>query len=172
MIMIDLTSHRLGETDQLIDIDSKDDLKQLILAMSQQAQHRILIFSHHLEDSLFDNEELYEAIKNLAIKTRRTHIQIIVQDTKPLTSQGHRLLQLARRVSSHMSIKLAAKEHQEIIKTFIIYDDCGYIIQSNPDRYDGVGNFYAPLKTRQLYEQFEDIWTRAIIDSSLRRLSL
>lgn len=170
--MIDLTSHRLGETDQLIDVDSRDDLKQLILAMSQQAQHRILIFSHHLENSLFDNDEIYEAIKDLAIKTRRTHIQIIVQDTKPMASQGHRLLKLARRISSHVSIKLAAKEHQEIFETFIIFDDRGYIIHSNPDRYDGVGNFYSPLKTRQLYEQFEDIWARGIIDSSLRRLSL
>ncbi|MCU7940098.1 MAG: hypothetical protein KZQ64_07110 [gamma proteobacterium symbiont of Bathyaustriella thionipta] len=170
--MIDLTSHKLGETDQLIEVAQKEDFQQLLLSMSQQAQHRILIFSHHLEHSLFDNDELFEAIKNLAIKNQRTHIQILLQDAKPMTTKGHRLLKLAQRISSHMTIKIAAKEHHDIFETFIIFDDRGYIIHTHPERYDAVGNFYAPLKTQQLYEQFEELWSRGIIDNSLRRLSL
>ena len=170
--MIDLTTQTLGKTDQLIEVVLKDDLKQLILAMSQQAQHRILIFSHHLKHSLFDNDELYEAIKNLAIKDRRTHIQILVQDTRHMASKGHRLLKLARRISSHISIKLTAKEHQDIFETFIIFDNCAYILLTHPEHYDAVGNFYAPLKTRKLSELFEEYWERSIIDNSLRQLSL
>jgi len=105
--MIDLSSHRPGKTDQLIEVEHKDDLKQLILSLSQQAQQRILIFSHHLEHRLFDSDELYEAIKDLAIKNQRTHVQILLQDTKSMTTKGHRLLKLARRISSHITIKLA-----------------------------------------------------------------
>lgn len=170
--MIDLTSHKLGETDQHIEVDLKEDLKQLILAMSQQAKHRILIFSHDLDHFLFDTEELYEAIKNLAINSRRTHIHILVQDARPMTKNGHRLLRLARRISSHMQIKITAKEHRDIIETFIILDDRGYIVKSHPERYEAYGNFYEPLKTHQLSDQFEELWNRGNIDSSLRRMSL
>ena len=170
--MIDLTSYKLGETDQLVEVELLEDLRQLILAMSQQAQHSILIFSHHLDKNLYDTEELYEAIKNLAIKSHRTHIHILVQDARPMTKNSHRLLELARRISSHISIKVTAKEHQDIVETFIIFDDHAYIIQGNPDRYDARGNFYAPRNTRKLSEQFHDMWERGIVDNTLRRLSL
>ncbi len=169
---MDLTAYTLGETDQLLKIDNKDDFTALILAMSQQARYKILIFSHHLEHLLFDNEPLYEAIKQLAIKNHRTHIQILLQDPKPMTKKGHRLLNLARRISSHISIKQAHKEQQELFETFIIFDDRGYIMHTNPDRYDAYGNFYAPIKTKQLSEQFADYWEQGTIDNSLRRLSL
>lgn len=170
--MIDLTSHILGETDQLIEVNLREDLRQLILSMSQQARHRILIFSHDLDHTLFDTDELYEAIKTLAIASHRTHIHIIVQDAKPMTQKGHRLLNLARRITSHIKIKVTAKEHEDILESFIIFDDRAYIVRNNPERFEAYGNFYEPLKTRQLSEEFEELWNRSIIDSSLRRLSL
>ena len=83
-----------------------------------------------------------------------------------------RLLKLARRISSHISIKLAAKEHQDIFETFMIFDNSAYILLTHPERYDALGNFYGPLKTGHLSEQFEELWQRATVDSSLRRLSL
>lgn len=170
--MIDLTSHLLGETEQLIEVDLREDLRQLILTMSQQAKHQILIFSHDLEHSLFDTDELYEAIKTLAIASQRTHIHIIVQDAKPMTQKGHRLLGLARRISSHIKIKVTAKEHNDLLESFIIFDDQAYIVQNNPELFIAYGNFYEPLKTRQLSGEFDELWARGIIDSSLRRLSL
>jgi len=170
--MIDLTAHTLGETNELIELDLREDLRQLILSMSQQAKHRILIFSHSLDHALFDTDELYEAIKTLAIASQRTHIHIIVQDAKNMTSKGHRLLELTRRITSHMKIKVTAREHKDILETFIIFDGCAYIVQNNPELFQAYGNFYDPLKTRQLSEQFDELWARGIIDSSLRRLSL
>ncbi len=140
--------------------------------MSQQAQQRIVIFSHHLDAALFDYDAYYEVIKALAIKNRRTHIHILLQDVQPMIRKGHRLLNLARRISSHITIKLTATEHQDILETFILFDDRGYIIQTHPERYDGMANFYDPLKTRQLGEQFEQLWAQASIPGSLRRLSL
>ena len=170
--MIDLTTYKLGETDQLIEVESREDLRQLILAMSEQTQHRILIFSHQLDNSLFDTEELYDAIKNLAVRSQRTHVHILLQDARPMTRNSHRLLDLTRRISSHMSIKITAREHREIFETFIVFDDQAYIIQDNPERYDARGNFYSPLQTRQLAEQFLEMWEQGIIDNTLRRLSL
>ncbi len=170
--MIDLTSYKIGETDQLIEVDDREDLSDFILTLAQQAQHRILIFSHDLDKALFDTDALYEAIKNLAIKSRRTHIHILVHDPKPMVKDGHRLLQLARRISSHMAIKITAKEHHDVYENFILFDDDAYIIRDNPTRFTGKGTFNAPLKTRQLSDQFLEMWERGRVDSSLRRLSL
>ncbi len=170
--MIDLTSHILGESNNFIELDCREGLRQLILTMTQQTTHRILIFSHSLDHTLFDTDELYEAIKLLAIKNKRTHIHILVQDTKPMTQKGHRLLNLTRRISSHMQIRITAEEHKDILETYIIFDDRAYIVQNHPERFEAYGNFFDPLKARQLTEQFEELWNRANIDSSLRRLSM
>jgi len=164
--------HILEKTNQLIILDNKADLKSLIFTMSQQAKKYILIFSHHLDSQLFDNEALYEVIKHLAIKSPRTYIKILLQDSKPMTTNGHRLLTLARRISSHIEIKVVAKEHLDIIETFLIFDDHAYIIHQHPERYEAEANFSDPLKTKHLNEQFKEMWDHATIDSSLRQLSL
>ena len=170
--MMDFSNYKLGETDEEIEVELRDDLKNLILTMSQQARHRILIFSHDLDNSLFGDDPFYEAIKTLAIQDRRSHIHILVQDPKPMVQIDHRLLKLSRRISSHMSIKVVAKEHQDVIENFVIFDDRGYVLQDHPARYEGVGNFYAPLKTRQLADHFMEMWERGVVDASLRQLSL
>ena len=170
--MLDLSQHLIGQTDQLINVDLKADLAQLILVMSQQAEKRICIFSHHLDHVLFDQVALYDAIKALAIKNRHTYIQILVQDTKPMTRKGHQLLELSRRLSSHIAIKKVSKDQQNILKTFIIFDNYAYITHDDPDRYDGKANFYAPMAVRQFSEKFELFWQQAHIDSSLRQLNI
>jgi len=170
--MIDLSSHQLGETDELIEVEFREDLRDLILAMGEQAQHRILIFSHDLDKSLYGAQELYEAIKTLAVKSHRTHIQILLHDAGSMTKNGHRLLELARRISSHISIKVTSNEYKDVYETFVVFDDRGYVVQEHHDRYEGSGNFYAPGQTRLLSEQFHEMWERAVVDSTLRRLSL
>ncbi len=47
--MIDLNNYKLGETQELITVDNQDAFRQLLITMSQQAQHRIWIFSHNLD---------------------------------------------------------------------------------------------------------------------------
>lgn len=170
--MSEFDSYTLGESDQLLEIAGKDDLKQLIVSMSQQAIRQILIFSHDLDAFLFDNDELYQAVKTLAIKNRYTHIDIVLQDIKPITKNGHRLLTLARRTPSKVSIKLAAKDDQRIMETFLIFDNNGYLLHKHPERYEAQASFYESIKAKHLQEQFGELWDRATIDSSLRKLSL
>ncbi len=170
--MINPENFILGETRQLIKVDSQEDFKQLVLAMSQQATKRILIFSHNLDIRIFNTTELYEVIKNLAIKNARTHIHILVQESDHMVKNDHQLLRLAQRISSHIMVKKTAKEHKAIYQTFIIFDDCGYIIHEDPLRFNARGDFYNPLESRKLAEQFAEMWAVGSVDNSLRRLSL
>ena len=162
----------LGKSDEIIDIHNHDDFFQILLQMSQQSRRNILIFSHSLDHRIYDNEDMYTAFKDLAIASRHTYIKILLQDAKPMTTRGHRLLELSRHLSSHVAIRLTAKEHKDILKTFILVDDCGFIIQDNPHRYDARCSFNAPLHARDLKEKFTDMWERGFEDNSLRRLGL
>ncbi len=89
-----------------------------------------------------------------------------------MVKNDHRLLRLAQRISSHMQVKLTAKEHQDIYQTFIIFDDRAYIIHEDPLRFNARADFYNPLETRKLAEQFSEMWEVGVIDNRIRRLSL
>ncbi|MCK5697426.1 MAG: hypothetical protein KAI02_04635 [Gammaproteobacteria bacterium] len=130
------------------------------------------MFSHHLDNQLFDHKALYEAIKSLAIKNPHTYIQILLQDSQPISIKGHRLLTLTQRISSHIEIRVVAKKHLDIIETFLVFDDHSYIIHQHPDRYDAEANFYDVLKTKDLNEKFKKMWDHATIAHSLRPLNL
>ena len=169
---MDLTEHKLGETTPLINLDMREDFINLILCMSQQVKHRIRIFSHDLDKSLYGSNELYEVIKQLAIQNHRNKIQILVQDSLPMTRNGHPLLRLSQRVSRNVSIKKTSREYKDIAKTFILFDDCGYIFQEHPDRYEGSGNFSSRAETKILIARFHEMWEHGVVDSSLRNLEL
>lgn len=172
LLLIDFTLSKLGETAQLIELDQSDDFVDLIISMSKQAKHQILIFSYDLDKVLYGNNKLYEIIKNLAIKNHRNQIKILVQNAVAMTKNDHPLLKLSHRVSRNISIKITSREYRGVIKTFIIFDDCGYIIQDHPERYEASGNFSARAEIKQLVKKFHEMWKRGEIDNSLRQLRL
>jgi hypothetical protein len=170
--MIDLSQYTLGETDEIFSIDNYAGFYQTLLIMSQQSRRNILVFSHDLDHRIYDTEAMYAAFKVLAIASRQSYIQFLLQESKPVTSKGHRLLELSRHLSSHVSIRITAKEHRNLLQTFVIVDERGFMIQENPSRYDAKCNFYAPLHARDLKEKFVNMWEHGEEDSSLRRLGL
>lgn len=170
--MIDLSTYQLGETNETFTIDNHEDFCQTLQTMTQQSRRNILVFSHNLDHRIYDTDAMYAVFKYLAIASRHSYIQILLQDAKPVTSKGHRLLELSRHLSSHVSIRLTAKEHRDILKTFVIVDERGFIIQENPNRYDAKCNFCAALHARDLKEKFVHMWEHGVEDTSLRRLGL
>lgn len=170
--MIDLLKYKLGETDATFLIDNHEDFYQTLLTMAQQSQRNILVFSHRLEHRIYDIEVMYEAFKDLAIASRQSYIQILLQDARPVTTQGHRLLELSRHLSSHVSLRVTSGEHRDILETFVIVDGRGFIMQDNPNLYDAKCNFNSPLHARDLKEKFVNMWEQGVDDSSLRRLGL
>jgi len=170
--MLNLSNYTLGETNNTFEIEYFEDFYQTLLTMTQQSQRNILVFSHNLDHRLYATEAMYTAFKNLAIASRYSSIRILLQDKKSATGKGHRLLELSQHLSSHVSIRITAREHKDIPETFIIVDERGYIIQESPARYNARSNFNAPLHARGLKEKFTDMWEHGTTDASLRRLGL
>lgn len=170
--MIALSNYTLGETDDTFTIDHHSDFLQCLLSMTQQSQRHILVFSHSLDHRIYDNQAMYSAFKNLAIANHHSYIQILLQHARPATTRGHCLLELSRHLSSHVSMRLTSKEHRDILKTFLIVDDRGFIIQENPGRYNAKVNFNAPLHTRDLKHKFIHMWEHGSEEATLKRLGL
>lgn len=170
--MNDFAHYTLGKTNKPLILDNHNDFYLILLSMTQQSRRNILVFSHHLDHRIFNSEAIYSSFKDLAIASRHTYIRILLQEPGVMITMGHRLLELSRHLSSHVSIRICAKEHRGITETFAVLDERGFIIQEHPNRYIGIGNYNAPQQARNLTEKFITMWEQGREDVSLRRLSL
>ena len=95
-----------------------------------------------------------------------------MQNIEPVTKQGHRLVELANRLSSMISIRTPDEAHAHINEAIFVADGVGFIKRTMADRFEGIASFYSPLDARELADHFNDIWAHARPESQVRRLHL
>ena len=144
----------------------------LAVALAGEARRHLRIYSHRLDHEVFDNAELVSAMTALVRRGRQSDIRILVNDARPMTARGHRLLQLSRRLSSTISIRVV-EDHPELPEaTFIVRDNNGILYK--PDE-PGANGFYEPdsrASSMRFVERFDMLWRWGRDDPRLRRLSL
>lgn len=168
----DLPKQVLGETRGYIDLKGLDDNKQAAIHMAKQGQRSLKLFTPNLDARIFDNDAFIEAVKNIALHNPRSKVSILIIDPSEVVSRGHRIVELARRISSYVFIHRAAAEDQDHVDTFMIVDDVGIIRRAHNDRFEGLAEFNNPGEARLLLKRFNDAWERSQPEPELRRLHL
>jgi hypothetical protein len=162
----------LGERDLEFGVDRAEPLGAVTLALAAQARRTLDIVSRHLDPSLFDREDFVDAVKSLALSSRRAEIRLLVLDPAPVVLRGHRLVQLAQRLSSFIQLRVPSAEHREFNEAWVVADNTGYVHRRFSDRFEGTANFADPRHAARLTNRFDEIWQRANPDPNLRRLHL
>lgn len=168
----DLQNHVLGETRDYIRLTSREDNRLAATRMVEQGQFSLQLFTPNLDPRIFDTPEFIEATKKLALASTRSKVYILIQDPTVVVTRGHRIVELARRISSHIFIHRADEEDHDRIDTFMIVDDVGLIQRPHADRYEGTVEFNNPGEARLLLKQFNDAWERSTPEPELRRLHI
>lgn len=170
--MQDIQNHKLGETNELLSLETAEDHRRVALAMAQQAVRNLYIFTYDLDRAVFDNPAFEEAASQLARRSQHSRIQILLQDASSAVRHGHRLVALAQRLSSKIEIRKPVAEYADITRSFFVADETGYVSRQLSDRYEAVANFSDRLLARDLVSFFNEVWERSQQDSQLRRLHL
>jgi len=168
--MQDIQDYKLGETKELLNLESAEDHRNVVLAMTRQAKRSLHIFTYDMEHLVFDNAEFETAATDLLRGGQYAAIRILVQDSSRAVRNGHRLINLAQRLSSKIEIRKPIAEYADITRAFFVADETGYISRALADRYDAVANFNDRLSSRDLVKFFNEVWERSQQDSALRRL--
>ena len=153
-------------------VDFPEPFATLAVALSKGARRHLRIYSHRLDHEVFDNPELASALTRLVRRGRQSDIRILINDAMPMTSRGHRLLELSRRLSSTISIRVL-DEHPELPEaTFVVRDNDGILYK--PDEH-GANGFYEPgsrASAKRFVTAFDTLWRWGQIDPRLRRLTM
>ncbi|MFT4826428.1 MAG: hypothetical protein ACJAUG_001999 [Halioglobus sp.] len=152
-------------------VKSPTPFKELLLALCRSASRYVKIISPRLDHLVFDNTELSDALAALARSGSNSRVDILISDSRPIIQNGHRLLNLARRLPSSVSIRKLA-DHPEMTGETVVLRDLNGILFMPGD--EGLG-FYDPdsrASTQPFIDKFEPLWQRAQPDPEFRRLGL
>lgn len=162
----------LGETAELLRVESSEELRRASLRMVQQCKRQLDLVSRDLDPAVYDTAEFQDALKDLALRSRHSQIRIVILDPQPLISEGHRILGLAQRLSSFVHLRTPAEEHRHFNEAFLVADGTGVIYRKLSDRFEGTVSFDDRSEALELGRRFEEIWDKALPDPNFRRLGL
>lgn len=170
--MESIEQQTLGESRDRLILHHRDDFRQIVEQMAQQASRSIDIFTYDLDKPVYDTPGFLEAAKQLALHTPGVAIRILLQQSEKVQKEGHRLVDLSRRLTSRIEIRRPHTDYIDHPENFMIVDRIGYIKRSQMERYEGEANFCQPYEAKILGEFFTEVWDRSEVESTLRRLYL
>ena len=125
-----------------------------------------------LDHKLFDSEELREICSTLARRNKYTCIEILLYDSHRVVKHGHALLEISRKLSSSIGIKIVHPELRAANHEFVLVDDAGVIYRQDHEEYEGYANFRDISENNRLGRQFRASWERGLQDPNLRVLKI
>ncbi len=148
------------------------ELRDATLALIASARREICIYSRDLESALYEDAEIVEAIRKIALSGKGACVRILVQDTTRVVRDGHRLVDLAQRLSSIVLIRRVAHEDTQFAGAFVLTDQGGYLYRTFGDRFEAAGDICYPPRRDELKRLFDEVWERAEEPPELRRLGI
>src|SRR5690625_1352232 len=153
-------------------IEGIEPIRTAAAELAAAARREILILSTDLQAHLYDQDDFLESLRQLAISTQHARIRILVSDLDPAIKHGHRLIELARQLSTFIKIRRLHSDDAALAETFLLVDQAALLHQSPPFGLMAMRYSRARFEGRQRALQFETLWERAELDPNLRRLWL
>ena len=169
---VKLDELRLGATDLEFEIESQSEAQAVAQMLAAQAQHTLLLHTEDLEPTVYDNSMFLEAVSRLARAHGQSRIWILIQDARKSVLHGHRLIEIARRLSSSIQLRRPAPQYRGFHESFLLADGCGYLRRPIAARFEGTANFHDPGKAAEWENYFMEVWERSEPDEEIRRLYL
>ena len=168
----DLHTARLGETDTRFRIETREDTRRAVVALISEVQRTVDILTPDLEPRIYDQAHFLDTLTRPALGQCRAKLRVLVRDPQRAIKDGHRLIELTRRLSSYMQIRKVHTDYADFTQAFLLADNYGVMHRTLAERFEGTVCFRDPLEVKRLRELFDEIWDRSEPDPELRRLHL
>ena len=151
---------------------SEPELNPLLDTVAGQAVRTIWIYDRLLEHSVYDRPTLRQILSDLARRHRASEVRILIHEDKPLVKRRHGLVELIRRLPSHMTLKLVNTDYPWEDTAFLLADSESLIYRHDATQPTGFAGFSHSGRVRQLAEAYQRMWEVARPSIELRDLPL
>lgn len=162
----------LGQQRQIQHFDHPQDARAHTLALLQQAQRSLCIYSADFEPWLYHHSSMQAACTRFLLANPRNQLRILLRDVSRAVKDGHRLLALARKLPSNCHIRKLHPDYPNEASNFLLVDNCALLVRPEPSQYAGYACYQDPANVRLRQAQFEQAWNTSISDADLRSFLL
>jgi hypothetical protein len=150
----------------------EDTLIGLMDTVVGQANQRVWLYDRFLDHDLYDRPRFRELLSNLARRHRLSEVRILIHDDKPLIKRRHRLVELMRRLPSHISVRLINDDLPFEDQPFLLADRDGVVYRHDFDKPEGFAKFADSGRVKLLAEAFQRMWDGSRTSVELRQLPI
>ena len=162
----------LGKTANPFLVSSRQENYDVLLDMIKQSHHDVIIFSHSLDGQLYDTSEFAENLRQLSLDNKHSKIRVLIQELDFIIKNGHRLVELARRLPTSIEIRKANSRFENVNSNFAIIDHQGVILRNDAYRYDAKVDYHDPRLAKELTKQFNEMWDHSEPSMEMQRLHI
>jgi predicted GNAT family N-acyltransferase len=147
-------------------------LRDAVLDLCSHARREVLILAPELDPKLFDDADLEELLSAFVRRHERARLTILIHDSRRMVREGHRLLELARRLSTSIRIRMVHPEMRDREDTLVLVDRTGVLqIPKTGTARGFVDRNDAPL-AEQWAKLFQRLEERSLEDPDLRTMTI
>lgn len=129
-------------------------------ALMADARRRLRVLSFDLDPRLYGGAGVYKHCKDFLLLSRHSRLQILLHDTRR-ASQGHRLVDLGRRLSSFVEFRVLPEIEDAQVSDWVIIDESHLLTRQRPEALESRLWMNAPQRARQFGRDFDDLWTQS-----------
>jgi hypothetical protein len=170
--MQDFRGFELGHTGVLVPLESADEHRLVTARMVEQCRRTVYIVSRDLDPAVYDVPEFCAPLMRALLESRRMKVRVLVHDAQTIVRHGHRLLDVAYKLSSFVDIRKPGPDHKDYSGGMFVADGKGYVTRRTSERYVGAANFNDPREATLLIEEFDEMWQKSSADPNLRRFRI
>ncbi len=150
----------------------ESSLLALMDSLIGQAGQRVWLYDRFLEHDLYDRPQCRDLLSTLARRHRLSEVRLLIHDDKPLVKRRHLLVDLMRRLPSHIELRLVNDEYPVEDRPFLIVDREGSLFRHDFSKPEGVAKFADGGQVKLLAESFQRMWDAGRSSLELRQLPL
>jgi hypothetical protein len=148
--------------DTVLTVEDRAGLEAAHVRLLAQARYRTAMYLPRMETGVLDSEAILTELRRLATSGRQAQVRILTHDAEQAHRDGHRLIALAQRLPTAVSIRVPVDEtHLAYGSAFICDTTSGFLFRPVASRYEARGNLDAPGETSRLMAYFDEVWERA-----------
>lgn len=153
-----------------VTLSGAEPIRAAVQRLAEDARRELLILSDDLDPDYYDSLPFMEALRRLCLASPQLPVRILLGDPRAVALRGHRLIALARHLSSRIAIRRLGEDSKDRQDAFLVTDGRGYCMRRLAHTAEAVADMDGPRQARLLRAEFDQLWERGDVDRELRRL--
>lgn len=152
-------------------LNTQIEFREAACELATRARLELCVLSHALEREVYGHSDFVAAVRALATRHRLARIRILIHSPEWASRSGHRLVELARRLSSFIELRQLNEQDRQLVSEVLIADEHTLLYRESPDTMQSRFSPDEPRQAGPWLRRFEGLWAGGEAVPGLRQLN-